>query len=242
MHKKFHETQISKIFSLYSPMRSYPSAIMVFLLIQHFGLSKILEMGFHEGLTFGVMLEATGPGAELTSFDIDVKIDLYNKYYRNSEYVQDKQVHVLEVASENFVPQSTYDFINVDVDTTVSNDESRFGLGRARALINASKCISQNGIIMLDDYQGQSAAIDDLLATNCDFVPFLVDDKAMYFHHVSHDANDFLDSVVEDAFVTFCNTSNIEYQGHLVKQVVPRPLDIVNIHPLFQFFIKEYNI
>lgn len=242
MYKKFHETQISKIFSLYTPMRSYPSAIMVFLLIQHFGLNKILEMGFHEGLTFAVMLEAAAPGAELTSFDIDLKLDLYNKYYRDSSYVLDKKIQLTQVAAEDFIPSPLYDFINVDVDTTVSNDESRFGSGRARALINASKYIRQQGIIMLDDYQGQGSAVDEFLATDCDFVPFLVDDKAMYFHHVSHDANEFLDSVVEDAFVSFCNTSNFEYKDYLVKQVVPRPLDIVNIHPLFQFFIKEYNI
>jgi hypothetical protein len=233
LDKKFHQTQISKIYPLFEKptMRNPDGLIMVFSIIQYFKYRNILEMGFYQGLTFSTMIEATGPGAKLTAIDIDFKRELFDQYYLNSEFVTDQQINLLNISTHDFVPKETYDFINVDCGTQREFD-----------IITATQCIDPTGIIMLDDYKKLDHVVDALLDLNTGFVPFLADSKALYFHHESHNAADFLDNVIENMFVSFCHTDNKIYKEHVVKTVEPRPVDITQLDSVFRIFAQTQNI
>jgi len=231
--KKFHQTQISQIYSLFErpQMRDLCSLVMVFSIIQYFRCRNILEMGFYEGLTFSAMIEATDPGAKLTAIDIDFKRKLFDQYYTNSKFVESKHVSLLNMSTHDFVPAETYDFINVDG-----------GDRRDLEIVTASECIDPDGINMLDDYKNSEHVVDALLNLNTNFVPFLADSKALYFHHVSHDAGNFLDYTVENLFGSFCSTDNKMYKEHLVKTVEPKLIDITELHDIFRIFAQTKNI
>jgi hypothetical protein len=233
LDKKFHQTQISQIYPLFEKpsMRDPSSLIMVFSIIKYFNYRSILEMGFYQGLTFSTMIEAVEPGANLTAIDIDFKREIFDQYYLNSKYVEDKHINLLNMSTHDFVPTETYDFINVDG-----------GSRRDIEIATAAKCISPTGIIMLDDYKKLEHVVDAFLDLKTGFVPFLADSKAMYFHHESHTADDFLDRVVENLFVSYCNTDNKIYKGHVVKTVEPRPIDITMLDSVFRIFAQTQDI
>ena len=195
--------------------RQLISQTVIYYLIKYFKLKNILELGFYEGQTFGLMLEATEPGASLTAIDIHYRMDLYNQYYKDSIYTKDKQIELLEMSSHDFVPVKKYDFINVDGDHTYS--------GCCDDLEMAVTAIDQNGILMLDNYSSPQIdmAVINFLDKEHDFVPFLIDHQAVFFHHASHDAQDFLD-VELNKFSHICALDNIGYKDFEIKSVLPK--------------------
>lgn len=228
MIKPFHQTQISQVYGEFdSRMRDPVSLIMVYLIIQHFQYRNILEMGFYQGLTLATMLEAAPPGAKLTTIDIEFRRDVFDKHYA----MQQHPVTWIQASTEDFCPTEVYDFINVDGSPQ-----------RDRELDIASQCIANHGVIMFDDYRKWEAGISQFLQRNTGWVPFLADSKALYFHQESHDAGEFLDYVVENRFCDFCHTGNRMYQGHLIKTVEPRPIDIVYMPDIFPLFAQKRNI
>jgi hypothetical protein len=74
-------------------------------------------------------------------------------------------------------------------------------------------------VYKLFDSTGVDQAIDDFLALDTGFVPFLSDGQAIYFHHQSHDATDFLDQVLNDKFSDLATLYNVDYKSYNVKTV-----------------------
>jgi len=210
--------------------------LLIHCLLKYFNFNEILEIGFKKGQTFGVLIEATTPGASLTAVDVEYDMSLYDKFYKDSEHIKNKQIKFLKMSSADFIDtDKKYDFINVDGDHTmpiVLVD-----------LINSTKLIKNTGIIMFDDYTLPDVdfAIDELLKLNTDFVPFLIDEQAVYFHHVSHDASNFLDFELKEIFETFCDISYISYKNFHVSKISCLPA-ITNHNDVFSLICEKYNL
>ena len=231
---KFHQTKIFKNLNNYDKMRVNFELLLIFKLIRYFKLNKILEIGFHQGKSFGAMIEATGDSGDLTAVDIVINRTLYDKIYHDISATNNKKINLLTMSSSDFVGDpASYDFINVDGDLSLGYND----------IIMASKLIKQTGIIMIDDYIYQSVdqAIDKFLKLNTNFVPFLMDEQAVFFHHVSHDASEFLDSTLENIFSSFASLSNITYKSFIVKKINCLSA-ITKNEDIFSLVCKRYDL
>ena len=232
---KFHQTKIFKNLKNYDGMRLNFELLLIFKLIKYFKLNKILEIGFFQGKSFA-MIEATDDSGDLTAIDIIINRTLYDKIYHNTSATNNKKINLLTMSSSDFVSNpASYDFINVDVPHAV--------LPGYNDIIMASKLIKQTGIIMIDDYDRQDTdqAIDKFLKLNTDFVPFLMDEQAVFFHHVSHDASEFLDITLENVFSSFASLNNITYKSFIVKKINCLPA-ITNNENIFSLVCKCYDL
>jgi hypothetical protein len=209
----FYKSNILKNISQYETMRVNIDLILVFYMIKFFNFKNILEIGFREGQTFGAMIEASSTDSKLTAIDIIPNNRLYNLYYKDTEFVKDKTIDILTVNSLEFAPDDRYDFINIDTDHLYPHT-----LHEIEKYINH---ISQFGILMLDDYNtydGVDKSINKFMSENKDWVPFLLGEQTAFFHHVSHDACEFLDETL-NVFSSFCSLNNIDYKSHNVKKI-----------------------
>jgi hypothetical protein len=236
--KKFHQTTMSKILNEYHTMRSNLSLVTVFYIIQFFKLRNILELGFYQGQTFGVMLEASEENTNLTAIDIEYQLDLYDRHYSKTNVVKEKNVTLLKMSSLDFISSEKYDFINVD--TGMSEYDSH--ATRTQDLMNAANLIDRSGILMLDNYRECDGLINDFLHQHQNLAPFLMDNQAIYFHNNEHDATEFLDnflvSILPEEFVS---QYNIDYKGHTVKQLFPTPIHIESMPELFAYYCSNRN-
>lgn len=237
INQKFYETQFIRIFneSYKNSMRVNIDSVLVYYLIKFFKFSNILEIGFYQGETFAVMIEATEKSSNLTAIDINLQLDIYNKYYNNSIFTQNKDINLIEIDSEKFTNKEKYDFINIDGNHTEAyafND-----------IINGLSMIQPNGIIMIDDYKlnDVNSAIDKLLKTNTKFVPFLISEQTSFWHHVNHDAVEFLDNILEELLAPFCSLYNTNYKSHAVKEIRCLPA-ITNNNDIFKLICERYKI
>lgn len=233
---KFHQTESFKNLNNYKGMRVNFELLLIFKLIKWFKLNKILEIGFNQGKSFGAMIEAVDDNSELNAVDIVIDRTLYDKIYHNSSIINNKKINLLTMSSSDFVDHpASYDFINVDGDHTMPQvlDD----------IIMSSKLIKQNGIIMIDDYilSDIDLAIDKFLTLNTDFVPFLMDEQAVFFHHISHDASKFLDIELENIFSLFASLDNITYKSFIVKKISCLPAITIN-EDIFSLICQRYDL
>ena len=208
-------------------MRDPVSLIMLYLVIQHFKFRNVLEMGFYQGLSLAAMIEAAPVSTKFTTIDIEFRCEIFNQHF--ADWID--RVTWLNMSTHDFRPNQTYDFILVD-----GSDQRNLELEIAHS------CVDIHGVIMFDDYHKWQPELVHFLQQHPDWTPFLADSKALYLHHVSHQADEFLDCVVEQRFQDFCHTGNCDYHGHWVKTVTPRPIDIVYMSDIFPLFAKQRNI
>lgn len=223
---------MSKILTEYDSMRGTISLINIFYLIQYFKCQNILEIGFYEGQTFGMMLEATNEGSQLTAIDINFQKEIYNKYYADSKYTKNKKIQLLNMSSEDFTSSEKYDLINVDGSHVL----------RYNDLCIAANCLDKNGILMLDDYKKHDEVVTEFLKLDHKLVPFLMDQQALFFHHPSHSAELFLDEILDNVLFNCCTLNNIDYKGYNVKEICPIKICIDHMHNVFSLFCHEINI
>ena len=236
--KKFYESVMSSIVDEYNTMRSNLSLMTVFYTIQYFKPKTILEMGFYEGQTFGIMIEAAEPGCELTAIDIEYRMQLFDRYYATSDKITDKKINLLNIDSRNFKSESTFDFINVDT----YNEKSEINL-RWNDFLHAVDLLSKDGILMLDNYILMETLLSTYLQQDPKIVPFFKDSQALYFHHVDHNANNFLDLFIPQTFPKeFASTFNTDFYGHLVTDIDPVPVFIHNYGCLMRAYCQMVKI
>ena len=243
--KKFHQTIMSNLLHEYLGARGNLSLICVLYIIQFFKCKDILEMGYWQGKTFGIMLEATQPHSSLTTVDIKFQMDLYNRHYANSSVVKDKKINFVTMSSLDFVSDTKFDFILVDVNlkmATCSYGEHRYVdendiHTRYLDMIHASTLLSDQGILMVDGYRKFTKAIEDFLECNHQLVPFLIDNEALYFHNINHNATEFLDVFLEQSLPPeFVSKHNIDYLGHTVKILKTLPIYVESKKDLFKTY------
>lgn len=236
MSQRFFETQLIKLLDRFDfNMRINVELLLVFYLVKYFNLSNILEIGFFQGQTFASLLEATPDVSHLTAVDIKLQLEIFNQFYKNSKDTQNKIINLKEMPSDQFRSDSKYDFINVDGDHSYPvafND-----------IVNASTMITQNGILMIDDYKGiyVDRSIDEFIKLNTGFVPFIISEQASWWHHESQDATDFLDNVLEQIFSPFCSLYNTKYKSFDVKEIKCCSAITTN-NDIFKLICEKYKI
>lgn len=232
----FNNTLIFKNLNIFKiKNRVNVELLLLYYVIKQFDPKILLEIGFSEGCSFGVMLEAAAERSELTSVDIVINQTLFDSIYNDSSHVRTKKVNLLTMPSSKFEDsENRYDFILVDGDHTLPT--------AYRDLIKASKLINLNGIIMIDDYHLNDVdqAIDQFLKLETGFVPFLISEQSVYFHHVSHNAENFIDNEL-GKFAPFCDLSNVDYKSFLVKKVSCLPA-ITNHNDIFSLVCNHYAL
>ncbi len=226
----FTETKIFKNLSCYEDMRVNFEVLLIFELVKHFKCREILEIGFYEGKTFGALLEANCTES-LTAIDLKFEMALYDKFYKDNS----KKVTFLNMSSTEFKTDTKFDFINVDGNHELPVVQSD--------LVNAFNMIKKTGIILVDDYKYKPVdfAIDQILKQNYDFVPFLADEQGIYFHHVSHDTTEFLDTKIKNIFESFCYIDNVMYKNFQITKISCLPA-ITKNDDVFSMICKKYKL
>lgn len=234
---KFYQTQFVDIVDVayQNNMRVNIDCFLIYYLIKFFKCSNILEIGFNQGQTFAVMIEAAEKYSNLTAIDIDLNLEIYNKYYNNSTFTQDKNIKFFEIDSIKFISKEKYDFVNIDGDHSKNyafND-----------MVNGCFMMQPNGILMIDDYklEGVNEAIDEFLKINSNFVPFLNTEQTSFWHHNNHDATEFLDNVLEELLAPFCTLYNTDYKSYNVKDIKCLPAVTKN-NDVFKLICEKYKI
>jgi SAM-dependent methyltransferase len=180
-------------------MRGISDMYLIWKTIEYFKPTTLLEIGSYAGQTLGIMLESAGSGAKLTSVDINfTKLKVFQHLFPHNE------IEFIETDSLDLNLDRKFDFIHVDGDHNhpwVEND-----------VIKSLEMSHQNTIISVDDYEKNwtdvPRVIKNYLCGQNDFVPFLMGDQSMFFHHVSHSSDEFLDYWIQNDARNFINFSN----------------------------------
>ena len=191
--------------------RTISGLCAIHYLIRYFNPSNILEIGYSEGMTFMAMMEASHDNASLTAVDIELDVSQYNNYYQH--HCGNRQISLVETPSQMFTPKGIYNFINIDGNHSYP-----------QALIDMALIkdhIDANTIIMIDDYNMDEVdiAISDFIKLELGFVPFLLDFPAVYFHHETHDASEFIDKILPHYFYSLSTLYSVSYKGYDVREL-----------------------
>lgn len=232
---KYHQTLSSQIYDEFSKpnMRGTVSLSFLLYFIQSIPIRNILEIGFYEGQTFGLMLEATQPGSVLTAIDIDFRLDVFQKFFQNSNFVKDKTIELVEKDSLSFTPTRKYDLINVDGDNP--NRKSNIKL--------AINNLSDNRVLMVDNYHSDynKKVIGEFISSQKTWQPFLLDSQAVYFKREQTDFSNFVDNTLTP-FNEIASLYNIDYHGYTVKEIKPMPVLIHHCSDMMHRFCYHKNI
>jgi len=180
-------------------MRSIIDMYLIWKTIEYFKPTTLLEIGSFAGQTLGVMLESAGPDSKLTSVDIDFsRLKIFQQLFPYNE------IEFIKTDSLDLTLDRKFDFIHIDGNHNhpwVEND-----------IIKSLEMSHQNTIISVDDCEKNWLDVPRVVKTYLcgqhNFVPFLMGESSIFFHHVSHSSEEFLDHWIQnDAkyFINFCN-------------------------------------
>jgi len=180
---------------------------------EYFQPEKILELGFYEGLTFGLMFESTGANATYTCVDHSfASKHIFDELFQ--DHPKYSSIDFLETKTQNLELSQTFDLVHIDADHSydgVKND-----------LEKVLPHLHKNSILIMDDFTkefpGVSRVIEEYLLGQNSFVPFLAGDREIFFHHVSHDANEFLDNFLPKNSTDIMTFFNHDYKGFTITR------------------------
>lgn len=235
---RFQDTRFWKNYSDYdrivlkSSMRSTVDAVIYWRLLNHFKFNKFLEIGIYQGLTTGLIFEAS-PDANITAIDPVNRLELF---YKNYPEYQKQFTFINDVSQRVDLGNNMYDFILIDGDHSYKP-----------ALDDILKCLPRlntNGILAIDDYKmpGVASAIQDLYNLKTDWVPFLKSEQTEFWHHRGCDRGNFLDSLFTDPISKFIFVENInDHQGNVICSAKTLGMFTDQIE-FFDLALKHYNI
>jgi hypothetical protein len=233
MTDKLHQTRFWKNYSLYKPMVSKCSmrytvdAYLYFTILKKYQYKNILEIGFFEGQTCGLLLESGD--AHITCVDPEPKIKLFDQLYKDLQH----RVELHRIKSQDF-DFKQYDLIIVDGDKTfesVSQD-----------IQNSIKVLDPTGMLLINEYQKPDvvrAITESVLPAN--MVPFLKSDQTLFFHWPSIDRGDFLDFELPNLANNFIRFENTESWGHTVLNAHTLPIFSDRLD-FFDLALKEFDL
>jgi len=178
---------------------------------EYFEPKSILEIGFSEGLTFGLLFESTPYDAEYLAVDCNMR-----KKHHFDELFKDhpkySSIKFLEIDSKKLELNQKFDLVHIDGNHSyeyVKND-----------LEKVLPALHKNSILIMDDMSKEcpdvSKVVNEYLLGQHDFIPFLSSSREMFFHHVTHDANNFLDNFISKNSTDIISFFNYEYHGFTV--------------------------
>jgi len=203
---------------------------------EYFKPKSVLEIGVREGLSLGLFFESTDDDASFVGVDLDLnQLQFFNTLFK--DHPKYSSIQFLEMDSNNLDLLQTFDLIHIDGDHSyefVKNDVEKI-----------LPCLHKNSILIIDDLTKEcpdvERVVDEFLLGQHDFVPFLSSSREMFFHHVLHDANDFLDNFLLENSTDLITFFNYDYKGFIVtKGHIPNFFND-NKH-IFVDQLKKYNL
>jgi hypothetical protein len=233
MTNKLHQTRFWQNYHLYTPlvsacsMRYTVDAYLYFTIVKKFQCKNILEIGFFEGQTCGLLLESGD--AHITCVDPYPTTNLFDQLYKDLQHRVDLQV----IKSQDFSFKN-YDLIIVDGDKNfkpVSQD--------IQQSINA---LDPAGMLLINEYQQPSViqAIEEFVLP-AQLVPFLKSDQTLFFHRSTVDRGDFLDFELPHLANNFIQFENIESWGHTILNARTLPIFSDRLD-FFDLALKEFDL
>jgi len=180
---------------------------------EYFKPKTIIELGFLEGLTFGLLFESTESSATYTCVDQTFKNKkVFDELFQDhSKY---SSIDFLETKTQDLKLDKTFDLVHIDADHSYD--------GVKHDLEKVLPHLHKDSILIMDDFTnefpGVSQVIEEYLLGQNSFVPFLAGDREMFFHHVSHDANDFLDNFLTKDSTNIMTFFNHDYKGFSITR------------------------
>jgi hypothetical protein len=213
-------------------MRTSIDSLLLFYVIQYFQRRSILEIGFRQGYSFGLMLEASPPDAVLEAVDV-----MYPEFTIFDMLKTNKETKLYTIQSQKFVSARQYDFINVD---------GHHGYKEAKVdILNAIDHLSPDGILMVDDYgiSDVDRAITDILQMNLGIKPFLKGIQEVFFvrNNSCLPLNTFEVEFLHSEINDFCNVTNTSYKNYNVVDIWCKHVYIKYPH-IFAEVVKTYNL
>ena len=212
-------------------LRNPGDMVLVWKTIEYFTPRSLLEIGFFGGQSMGLYLEAADL-ERVVSVDRDFSLSgTFDKLFPNN------LVEFLNLDSKNLNLTETFDFITIDGDHGYS--------GVKNDIEKVLPLMHKDTILYMDEYclfSGVEKVIKEYLYGQHDFVPFLAGTQGMFFHHVSHDANYFLDNFITnkaDNFLIFNNEVN--WNGFTVL-FCEAPLVYTDSNELFLKTLEFYDL
>ena len=214
-------------------MRQSNDMYLMWKVCEYFQPNSLLEIGFFAGQTFGLLVESTPVNAKYVSVDIDYSWrHVFDQLHQHNPKI--KNIDFLEINSADFVWDGpNFDFIHLDGN-------------KMQVIADLSNCLTllhHNSILCIDDYpmdEVNKAIMEHLLGQH-DFVPFLAGDQEMFFHHVSHSVDVFLDEWIQDRARNFMDFSNIDFHGFTVLRANTPEIFVANMD-MWQQALKFYNL
>lgn len=202
---RFQDTRFWKNYSEYnrvvlnSSTRSTVDAVIYWRLLNYFKFNKFLEIGIYQGLTTGLVFEAS-PAAHVTAIDPTDRLALF---YKNYPDYQSQFTFINQPSQHVELGKTMYDFILIDGDHSYEP-----------VLADILKCLPRlhpSGVLAIDDYKlpGVAKAIEYLYNLKTDWVPFLRSEQTEFWHHRSCNRESFLDSLFTDPISKFIFIKNV---------------------------------
>jgi hypothetical protein len=160
-------------------MKDSRNFLDLLLLQKLIGLSEvknILEIGYYEGLTFGVLYESSVADTKLTSCDITYNHDIFRKFYNTKKCCTFHQCKSSELTLDQ-----QYDFILIDGDHTYETVIEELSMLDTWA---TSDCI-----IMIDDHNlpGVKQALAEFILV-ANFSPVLIGPQQVFLVRKGNDS------------------------------------------------------
>lgn len=233
---KFHQSRVLNNLELFDRTiglgRHSNDMYLLWKVCEFFQPKKILEIGFLSGQSLGILYEASNK-VDVISVDVD-----YTHRAPFDQLFPDTNIKFIHDSSMNLSLSEQFDFVHIDGDHTyeyVSNDIQK-----------VLPLLHNNSILCMDDFKdskcpGVGRAVKEYLLGQHGFVPFLSGDQEMFFHHISHSADHFLDSWIQEKSNNFIYFHNYDYCGFTVLESKTPNLFREN-HQMFIDALKFYNL
>jgi len=200
---KLHETIFWQTYDSFTAinqactMRSTVDAWVYYKLQTVFDFQAVLEIGFSEGQTAGLLAEVSGPDTQVWCVDPRPNMAKFQSAFAPVAH----KIILIKQRSQD-IDFGRKDFIIIDGDKKY--DAVKSDITKTLQSINTSGVIAINEWILQDVV----AAIADAIDTK-EWKPFLRTHQSLFFHHVSVDRSDFLDYEIKsngaDSFMRFVN-------------------------------------
>jgi hypothetical protein len=202
---------------------------------EYFKPKSILEIGFFEGLTFGLLFEASDADYVCVDIDFSRKTNYFDFLFK--DHPKYNSIKFIKTDSRELNLTQQFDLIHIDGNHSyeyIKND-----------LLKSLPLLHKNSILIIDDMTelcpDVKNVVDQYLLGQHEFVPFLATDREMFFHHVQHSAEDFLDNYISKNATDIMTFFNSDYKGfNVLRGHVPNFFND-NV-PIFHDQLKKYNL
>jgi predicted O-methyltransferase YrrM len=188
-------------------LRVAPDSFFLFELIKYLNPQKILEIGFSEGFTVGLYLDAV-PTVIVDCVDLSWQ---HSKIFSVGADQSRTKLHKIDSRQLDFV--SEFDFINVD-----ANHDYEFALNDINKALQALK---PSGLIMIDDWPGEGVtrAVKECLEKQL-ITPLFQTEQMLFAVRGNEqiDLNPYFDSMRERT-QEFTTWHQENYFGHQITRV-----------------------